>query len=328
MQRGSFASPLALVFALLTGGPLDAADPPPAPSIAKLAEQLDSPRYQERHQAQQALVQRPLSELAPLRPLMKESPSAEVRSQLRWVFDAVEHRELAKAFAKLTAAKTDASIDLEEALWLVTLISDPNPAREELSRELDGLAALVRQRLPVDPPLAKQDPRKVMNTLHAVLYGEKKFRINFADYENLANASALEVLRKSRGLPITLGLVAICVGRRLNLPIEGVAAPGRYLVKYRMNAKEPFSPGDLYLDPLEEGRVATAEEVIQHFGDGNRIQIEPAMLLSVATHRATVRRMLLNVASAFGNLDDERRAARIQQYLHIVGEDETEKTKP
>lgn len=322
-MRGFVANLLAIVVAIAS--PPAAADAP-AKSVAELAAQLDSPRYQERRRAQQELAARSLAELAPLRELARKSPSSEVRTRLESIFEAVEHRELAKAFEKLVAAKSDEEIDLDESLWLVTRIADPNPSREEMTKGLDDLAALVRRRLSADVPPAKQDPRRVMETIHATLYGEKKFRINFLDYDNLANASALEVLRHSRGLPITLGMVTIAVGRRLQLPIDGVATPGRYLVKYRANPKSPLSRDDIFLDPLGEGHVMTLDDVVPNFTDGARSDEENAKVFGSASHRTTVRRMLTNVAGNFVQMGDDRRLRRISQYLQIVGEDEMEAT--
>lgn len=322
MLRGCHAWLLVVSLGVSLGLPLvdslRAEEVPQATALASLLELLDSPRFIERRRAQGELEKLSLAELAPLRPLIKESPSAEVRAQLRFLFNSAEHRELSKAFEKLATGKGDNDLDLEEAMWLVTLLSDPDPSREEMKRELDALAELVRRRMPAE---AARDPRRAMETLHAALYGERKFRINFPDYDNLANASALEVLRKNRGLPITLGVVTVLVAQRLKLPIVGIATPGRYLVKYQAKPNVPHSPDDIFLDPIEEGRVTTIDQVTEEFADTNRIGGEADTILAPASHRATLRRMLTNVISALRHLGEDRRVDRVELYLRLVGEE-------
>lgn len=102
---------------------------------------------------------------------------------------------------------------------------------DEIEANLDGLAAEV-----ADPTL-----RGVL----AVMRG--KMRGNVAEYDDPRNSFVDVVLDRGLGLPITLSVVAIEVGRRVGAPIVGIGLPGHFLVR---DAEDL-----VYGDPFHEGAV-------------------------------------------------------------------------
>ncbi len=61
------------------------------------------------------------------------------------------------------------------------------------------------------------------------------------------NAYLNEVLDRRRGLPISLSVIYLEVGRRLGLPVEGVGLPGHFIVSVE------GEDGPIYLDPFHSG---------------------------------------------------------------------------
>lgn len=57
------------------------------------------------------------------------------------------------------------------------------------------------------------------------------FRGNHADYYDSANSLLPHVIDRRLGIPITLAVVAIEVGRRIDCPITGVGMPGHFLIR-------------------------------------------------------------------------------------------------
>jgi regulator of sirC expression with transglutaminase-like and TPR domain len=111
---------------------------------------------------------------------------------------------------------------------------------------------------------------------------------NRADYGDPRNSYLDEVLGRRLGIPITLSLVLLEVGRRVGVPLAGVGMPGHFLVG---------AGSGTYVDPFHGGLVLDT--------DGCRVlfeQLRPAdafdvrFLEPVEAH-AIVARMLANLVN-------------------------------
>ena len=113
---------------------------------------------------------------------------------------------------------------------------------------LDSLAAGVAPRLGEE-----RSPFFCVNTPSQYLFDETGFRGNREDYYDPRNSLLNGVLRRRLGIPITLSLVYIEAGKRLDMPVVGIGMPGHFLVRH--HAKK-----DLFIDPFSGGILLSAEE--------------------------------------------------------------------
>jgi regulator of sirC expression with transglutaminase-like and TPR domain len=76
------------------------------------------------------------------------------------------------------------------------------------------------------------------------------------DYHDPRNSLIHEVLARRKGMPITLSVVAMEVGKRLGVPIVGVGMPGHFVVRdsATVTYADPFAGGVRY---DETGMVAS-----------------------------------------------------------------------
>jgi regulator of sirC expression with transglutaminase-like and TPR domain len=125
------------------------------------------------------------------------------------------------------------SVDLAEAALLVAADLRPDVDAAACLARLDALAEAARGRV-----LAAWSDAARVETLNRFLFEEQGFRGNREEYEDPRNSLLHEVLERRLGLPITLSLVYLEVGRRLGLPVEGIGFPGHFLVRWR--GKEDF----------------------------------------------------------------------------------------
>ena len=77
------------------------------------------------------------------------------------------------------------------------------------------------------------------------LFASGLFTGDTDDYEDPRNSLIHEVLARGKGMPITLSVVAIEVGKRLDVPIVGVGLPGHFVIR--------DSQSDMYADPFGHG---------------------------------------------------------------------------
>src|SRR5689334_20879465 len=96
-----------------------------------------------------------------------------------------------------------------------------------------------------------------LRALRNFLYGEHGFHgPTDEEFFDPRNSFLNDVLDRRTGLPITLALVFIEVGRAIGLELAGVNFPGHFLVKTVDDGPE------LLLDPFNRGREVTWVEAI------------------------------------------------------------------
>nr|WP_255426930.1 transglutaminase-like domain-containing protein [Pseudonocardia sp. C8] len=131
------------------------------------------------------------------------------------------------------------------------------------------------------------------------LFTEAGFTGNTADYGDPRNSFLPDVLERRTGIPITLSVVAIEVGRRAGVPLEGVGMPGHFLLRV---------PGtQRYLDAFDGGRrldPAGCEALFRATtGAGPDVPFGPGMLPRTST-RQILARILENLRASYGRAKD------------------------
>ena len=70
-----------------------------------------------------------------------------------------------------------------------------------------------------------------MIALNEFLFEELGYSGNTEDYYDPRNSYLNEVIDRRTGIPITLSVLYMELGRRIGLPLEGVSFPGHFLVR-------------------------------------------------------------------------------------------------
>jgi regulator of sirC expression with transglutaminase-like and TPR domain len=152
--------------------------------------------------------------------------------------------------------------------------------------------------------------------LNAYLYEELGFTGNREQYEDPRNSFLNEVLDRRTGIPISLGVIYLEVGRSAGVPLEGVNFPGHFLIR----APAPESTGnDLIIDPFHSGALLSEIDcrrlLRQHVGD------EAAFnrgLLATATRQHIIVRMLVNLKRLYVRMRSFPQARFIADLLLAV----------
>jgi regulator of sirC expression with transglutaminase-like and TPR domain len=215
---------------------------------------------------------------------------------------------------------------------------DGDPALAEFAREVErlgegGLAraalALARMEYPdLDAgvylrrldELARRsgvaragEPVGRLHRLREYLFGELGFAGNRDDYFDPANSFLNDVLERRLGIPITLSLVLIEVGRRVGLTIEGIGLPGHFVTG--------VGAGDarILLDPFNGGAVVTVEQCRALAGRalGRPVELTDAHLTPVDP-RQFLTRMLANLKGIYCRREDWARVIRVIDRLLVV----------
>jgi regulator of sirC expression with transglutaminase-like and TPR domain len=133
-----------------------------------------------------------------------------------------------------------------------------------------------------------------VNALNAYLFGEQRFAGDRERYEDPRNSCLNQVIDRRRGIPITLSVVYMEVGRRAGLEIDGVNFPGHFLV--RVPSMVGKRPSGLIVDPFHGGVLLSEHNcrtlLEQHAGPEMTFR---RSLMAPATRTQILVRMLLNL---------------------------------
>lgn len=203
---------------------------------------------------------------------------------------------------ELAAYLAGPDIDLETAVLMLARVENPDLELSKVTRRLDVLGIRVADRARHAETGAGRAA-----ALGAVLFGEEGFRGNERDYYDPANSYLDLVLDRRSGIPISLSILYILVGRRAGLEVHGINFPRHFVVG--------FTDGDFTtaIDAFHEGRLldrqALAARVFSQDLPWNEAY------LAAATPKDILRRTLGNLAFVYRDRSDRRRLARIEGLL-------------
>ena len=182
----------------------------------------------------------------------------------------------------------DDGLELDEAALYVARIEYPELPIEPWIAELDFHARAIEAR-------RGHSARVGMGKY---LFGELGLAGNEQDYYNPQNSCLNQVLETRMGIPITLCVVYMEVGRRLGVKVDGIGAPGHFLVRVEED-------DDVYfLDPYERGKIR--EDVED--------ELEPQYLVAVPK-RGILLRMLNNLRLIYLQRQSWKKASLVLDLL-------------
>jgi regulator of sirC expression with transglutaminase-like and TPR domain len=190
------------------------------------------------------------------------------------------------------ASGADERIDLAEAALIIARGEYPALDVAAYCSRIEEMAAGLRARLRGDMPSTER-----IRALNRFLFAELGFAGNAAEYYDPRNSYLNEVLDRRLGIPISLSVVYLEIGRRIGLPLHGVAFPGHFLVKCVVR------DGAIVLDPYGRGASLGLDDLCERLRV-LRNGIEPGpeqmrMMLAAASNREILCRMLRNLKGIY-----------------------------
>jgi regulator of sirC expression with transglutaminase-like and TPR domain len=149
------------------------------------------------------------------------------------------------------------------------------------------------------------------------LFVAEGFRGDTEDYYDPRNSCLNEVLERRLGIPITLAVLLMEVGRRCGVALDGIGLPGHFLVGARLGGER------LLLDPFAGGRTVTRAdaEALAAKALGRSVTLAPAHL-APASPRQIVLRMLRNLQGIYARRGDWAKALAVLDRLMLVAPEE------
>jgi len=215
----------------------------------------------------------------------------------------------------------DARIDLAQACLMIAQDAYPGLNIERYLAEIERMALRLRG---VTPQGASVEERVV--ALNQFLFGDLGYRGNTDEYYDPRNSYLNEVIDRKTGIPITLAVLYMEIGRRVGLPLQGVSFPGHFLVRMRLRG------GTLVLDPFAGGAPQSEDDLRERLkrvipkGAAGNVPLADLPLeqfLEPATNRQILARVLRNLKGIYRETDKPERMLEVLNRMLVVVPDAT-----
>lgn len=219
----------------------------------------------------------------------------------------MDMHEVRSRFRSLIA-RPQGDLRLAEGALLIAQEAYPHLDLNAYLQRLAEIGDTIKQRLEME-----LDPRRIVAAINTHLFDELNFRGNQDNYYDPRNSFLNEVLERKIGIPITLSVVYIEIGRQVGLPIVGVGMPGHFIVQYDAHADA------FWIDPFYGGTILTqadcAARVQQIYG--RKVEWQDVFLTPVSDHDI-LRRMLGNLKGIYLQQRDYSRTLSVVERLLLM----------
>ncbi len=239
-------------------------------------------------------------------PLLQEAEieQPEMARRIEEILDEIRGSRLEEELRDL-AARPDDRIDLEAGAFLIARYAYPSLDVRTYQRQLDAMAAEVHDRM--GPRVSGEETVK---TLGRYLFAEQGFRGNTKNYYEVENSYLNRVIERRTGIPISLSVLYLLVGRRLGLPVAGIGMPGHFLVKFDSERYKVF------VDCFNGGALLTDKDCARFLMQAGYGFEEK--YLQKSSPRAILVRILKNLVAIYQKLDDQVKGGRLSRFIEVL----------
>lgn len=201
---------------------------------------------------------------------------------------------------RIAAARPEDVSLAEGALLIATEEYEDLDIDGYLNRIAD-MGAALRGRL--RPDISTTD---ALIALNRYVFEELGFSGNADDFYDPRNSFLNDVIDRKLGIPITLAVLYIEIGRRVGLPLHGVSFPSHFLVKCTLR------DGAIILDPFARGASLGLEDLQERLKAVVKdIALDPELvksMLNAASPNDIFARMLRNLRAIYLSKGDRTKA--------------------
>ena len=225
-----------------------------------------------------------------------------------------------ESFAE-AVGREDGRIDLAQACLMIAQDAYPALEVERYLGEIERMALRLRTRMPRSTAAEER-----IAGLNEFLFGDLGYRGNAGDYYDPRNSYLNDVIDRKTGIPITLSVLYMEVGRRVGLPLEGVSFPGHFLVRVQVRG------GVLVLDPFAGGMPQSEADLRERLkrvipegvcADVPVAELPLDQFLEPASKRQILARVLRNLKQIYRKLDKPERMLEVLNRMLVLSPEAT-----
>jgi regulator of sirC expression with transglutaminase-like and TPR domain len=214
----------------------------------------------------------------------------------------------------------DDGLPLTETALSLAQDAYPDVDLQATLAEIDELVVRLKRRMPDEADLMQK-----VGIMNRFFFRELGFAGNVNDYYDPDNSHLNVVLKRRRGIPISLAVLYLEIAEQVGILARGVSFPGHFLLRVTT------PDGEVMLDPTNGKSLSEPEmvDMLEPFvtSAGDSISRALRMLLQPATRREIIARMLGNLKSIYLQTERWQRLLAVQQRLVILLPDSIEEVR-
>lgn len=234
-----------------------------------------------------------------------ETNSEEEKTKLGEIIHQLTFPALRSDFHDLLEQGIKNRRDLEVAVFTLARFGNPTLRYSEYAKKLDHFAEMV------EPTIRyRLDERRKMKQLIKFVFEDLNFSGDTDDYHNPANCYLDRVIRRRRGLPITLSMIVMFLARRLEMPFFGVNMPIHFMLNY-VSEKE-----EVLIDPYDNGAIVTYDQCY-FFLKKNNIEPKPEHF-KIASDLEILVRCIRNLIHSYERREQPEAVGDLKELLALA----------
>ena len=230
---------------------------------------------------------------------LSKQDSSNLSDRILAVISDIKLIEVEHMFQALTAPSNE-SIDLEEGAFLIAHAAYPDLDSLAYQQQIENMVNVLKQRW--EPNIT---PRQAIQLINEYLFHELGFKGNTQDYYDPDNSFLHKVLERRVGIPISLCVLYLLIGQRLNVPVVGLGLPGHFMVGLRA---EP-----VFIDCFNQGVVLNQKEVAK-FLEEYGVEFD-SRHLTPTPNELILARMIRNLLAIYEKRNEPQQAKRFSKLL-------------
>lgn len=211
-----------------------------------------------------------------------------------------------EAEIKAAGDEPDETLDVARIALAFAQADQPGKDRAPYDAHLADMVDAARKSVVKATPAQMSDVGMVASVLANIVSGRFGYRGDEQNYDDLKNADLMHVIDRKKGLPVTLGVLYLHLGRALGLDIAGLNFPGHFVLHLQIGAEATI------IDPFNRGETLSPADLLNLLRniEGPDAKLTPEIYAPVSP-RDILLRLQNNILSRALRAGDHERARKV-----------------
>ncbi|MHA8066450.1 transglutaminase-like domain-containing protein [Aquirufa sp. ROCK2-A2] len=201
--------------------------------------------------------------------------------------------------------KEAGSMDILEAMWIISTYRFPDYSYEQLRLQMDQIYYDVWPQIREN--LHPVDQIKILN---GIIFDQLKFGANTKNFHAANNSFINVVLESKKGNPISLCVIYMWLAQKLGFPVYGVNLPNLFVLVYKHEGV------NFYINVFNKGLIFNRVDIDNYLVQLNLPQND--MYYNPCSNLEIIRRVIRNLIMAFEKAGDDDRKNELNDLIGIL----------
>ena len=220
------------------------------------------------------------------------------------VYELLQEMQASFVESRLGAWFDRGGTDLLEGMWIMSTLLDPELHFADLKAKMEQVyydfwLSFKKDMHPIDQ----------VKAMNGMFFGKMGFGANTKNFHDPANSMIFDVLQNRKGNPITLCVIYLLIGQKLQLPVFGVNLPNLFILTYKSEQVQ------FYINVFNRGLIFSKDDISKYV---EQLKLEPEdKYFGACSNQEIILRVMRNMLVSFRKLKNEEKIKQITALLAV-----------